>query len=50
MITRVDGIVFMRNQRKGKKYINKYVVTKLGNLKLISSKSIASSTDDGSEA
>lgn len=46
MLTRVDGMVFMRNQRGGKRYINKYVVTKLGNLKLVSSKSIASSNDE----
>lgn len=35
MVTRVDGIVFMINGNKKKKTISRYVVTKLGNLKLI---------------
>lgn len=35
MVTRVDGIVFMISGSKKKKTISRYVVTKLGNLKLI---------------
>ena len=35
MVTRVDGIVFMISGGKNKKTISRYVVTKLGNLKLI---------------
>ena len=35
MVTRVDGIVFMVSKSKNTKTIRRYVVTKLGNLKLI---------------
>jgi ASC-1-like (ASCH) protein len=38
MITRGDGIVFMRRTVKKKNVINKYIVTRFGNLKLLSSK------------
>lgn len=37
MVTRVDGIVFMHQTQRHKSVINKYIVTKLGNLRLISS-------------
>jgi ASC-1-like (ASCH) protein len=37
MITRGDGIVFMRRTVKKKNVINKYIVTRFGNLKLLSS-------------
>lgn len=37
MLTRSDGIVFMRNRIGKKHMVNKYVLTKLGNLKKISS-------------
>lgn len=36
-VTRIDGIVFMRRTVKKKTVISKYIVTKLGNLKEISS-------------
>ncbi len=36
-VTRIDGIVFMRQKAKGATVINKYVVTKFGNLKKIAS-------------
>lgn len=35
MVTRIDGVVFMISGSKNKKTISRYVVTKLGNLKLI---------------
>lgn len=37
MVTRVDGIVFLRRTVKKKNIISKYVVTKMGNLKKLSS-------------
>ena len=37
MVTRIDGIVFMRRKVGKKIVISKYLVTKLGNLKKISS-------------
>ena len=37
MITRGDGIVFMRRTINKKNVINKYIVTRFGNLKLLSS-------------
>lgn len=36
-VTRIDGVVFMCRKVKKKKIIGKYIVTKLGNLKRISS-------------
>ena len=36
-VTRSDGMIFMRNRIGSKKVVNKYVVTKFGNLKKISS-------------
>ena len=35
MVTRSDGVVFMVSNSKNYKTIKRYVVTKLGNLKLI---------------
>ena len=35
MVTRVDGIVFMISRKKNKKTIRRYVITKMGNFKLI---------------
>ncbi|MBO7149316.1 MAG: hypothetical protein J6V71_00315 [Clostridia bacterium] len=40
MVTRKDGMIFMLTNVKKKSYLNKYVMTKLGTLKLINSKQI----------
>ena len=40
MVTRVDGTVFMRHKVKKNTVISKYIVTKLGNLKEISSSTV----------
>ena len=42
MVTRIDGTVFMRHKVKGETVISKYTVTKLGNLREISSAKIRS--------
>ena len=40
MVTRIDGVVFMRHKVKGDTVISKYIATKLGNLKEISSSTV----------
>lgn len=35
MVTRIDGVIFMISGKKNQKTISRYVMTKLGNLKLI---------------
>ena len=40
MVTRIDGMVFMRHKVKGDTVISKYIVTKLGNLKEVSSSKV----------
>jgi signal transduction histidine kinase len=39
-VTRIDGIVFMRHKVKNRAVISKYIVTKFGNLKQLSSASL----------
>lgn len=41
MVTRIDGIVFLRQTVKKKSVISKYVVTRMGNLKKLSSTVVA---------
>lgn len=52
MVTRVDGVVFMISGGKNKKTISRYVVTKLGNLKLIGTPKTIETvfTEDGASA
>lgn len=47
MVTRVDGIVFLRKNfgKKGKKTVSKYVVTKMGRLRKISTMVIGENTE-----
>ena len=47
MVTRTDGIIFMRCTLKNKNTINKYVVTKAGNLRKLSSSVIELEADAG---
>ena len=42
MVTRADGVVFLRSGSDSNRVINKYVITRFGNLKKISSKSVGS--------
>ena len=49
IVTRADGVVFMLSGGKRKRMINKYTVTKLGNLKKISSKRVYDSFSDTAE-
>lgn len=46
MVTRTDGVVFMVRSSKGAKEIRRYVVTKLGNLKLIGTPKIVKKNND----
>lgn len=49
IVTRADGVVFMLSGGKRKRMINKYTVTKLGNLKKIPSKRVYDSFSDTAE-
>ena len=50
MVTRIDGTVFMRHKVKGEIVISKYTVTRLGNLRMISSAKIRSFESEEDEA
>ncbi len=50
MVTRIDGIVFMISGLKNKKTISRYVVTRLGNLKLIGKPKTIGGFDELDEA
>jgi hypothetical protein len=43
MVTRIDGMIFMYRKVNKKIFVNKYVMTKLGNLKQVSATSTAAS-------
>lgn len=49
MVTRVDGVVFMLSGNKKNRIISKYIVTRLGNLKKISSKNVYDGISESSE-
>lgn len=49
MLTRSDGLVFMRRVVGKKQIVSKYVMTKLGNLRKISSYVLDTTTGDGTE-
>ena len=50
IVTRVDGVVFMLRGNKKRKIIDKYTVTKFGNLKKISSKSVYDDISDTTDS
>ena len=50
MVTRIDGVVFMISGRKNQKTISRYVMTKLGNLKLIGTPKTIGSLNELDEA
>lgn len=49
-VTRIDGIVFMRHKVKNRAVISKYIVTKFGNLKQLSSASLEIKAEEAEAA
>lgn len=49
MVTRIDGVVFMISDKKKQKTISRYVMTRLGNLKLIGTPKTIGGLDEAEE-